>query len=427
MSTDSGLPDVAQSLSAMAESTTAADLVRQKGQSKRVKVLSERKLVEWITTLLHQQMATREGHFSDAEKEQLLATTQAELKERIARQQQDEAERKRLQAELDETMARLDLAQREGGDRTALDQAITALKQRLAETEANRDELQQDNYELQDQLQAKLALLGATIGEKDKLRDTVRQQMLRSTGLIEGVLGLDARYYGSRHADGHPVADDAGDEERFFHDFDIGAAIVTTLSQDLERLRSITGKEAAAEGDARLLEADLALLQRLKSGGLNALDVAEPVAGLVEALAGTRDEAERLQALVADATGARHQPLVVAPPDADGEAREVLAGCTALARQLAAELAQVRTRVDALRSIADEADAARNQVEDDQRRITDALRTVAQCLVDATKGDAALAEVAGDLALALDDPQAAAELPAQVVSVAKALVAVRRG
>lgn len=419
-----GIPDVADSLSQMAESTTAAELVRQKGQTKRVKVLSERKLVEWVETLLRQHMASREDAFSDLEKEELLRKTQAELTERIEREKQAETERLRIQNDLEAALARLDQAQRDGGDRAEVEQAMAALKGQLEETERTRDEVQQDNYELQDQLKEKLALLSATIAEKDKLRDTVRGQMMRSTALIEGVLGLDAAYYAARHADGNPVSDEAGDEERFFHDFDVGAAVIQTLSKDLERLRSITG-EGGSDSDSRLLEADLALLQQLKAGNLNQLDVTEPVHGLVEALSGAREEADRLQAAAADATGTRPLSAITALPDADGDPRQVLAGCTTIARQLAAEVSQVRSRIEGLRQIADDADAARNQIEDDHRATQDGMLSVARALLDAAKGDAALSETAADLALALDDPQAAAELPQHIVAVVQALAARR--
>ena len=96
MANEPHLPDIAQSLANMAETTTAAELVRRKGQTKQVKVLSERRLMEWIGTLLHQQMAGREDQFTDAEKAALLAQTQEELKNRIARQR--ELEQEQIQA-----------------------------------------------------------------------------------------------------------------------------------------------------------------------------------------------------------------------------------------------------------------------------------------------------------------------------------------
>ena len=49
--------DLATGLQNLGETTTAAELVRKAGQTKRLKVISERKLMEWILSLLKQHMA----------------------------------------------------------------------------------------------------------------------------------------------------------------------------------------------------------------------------------------------------------------------------------------------------------------------------------------------------------------------------------
>ena len=98
--------DLASSINAMAESTTAAELVRRQGQTKKVKVLSERKLMEWISTLMAQQLAGKEDSFSDAEKEELLKKTQEELALRIKREQALERERAAAQADLERSRGR---------------------------------------------------------------------------------------------------------------------------------------------------------------------------------------------------------------------------------------------------------------------------------------------------------------------------------
>lgn len=404
--------DLASSINAMAESTTAAELVRRQGQTKKVKVLSERKLMEWISALLKQHLAAKEDSFSDSEKEALLKQTQEELARRIAREQAAEAERSKAEAALQEALAQAEQAK--SGTSAEMDQAIAALKERLAQSEARIAEVQQDSYEMEDQLKEKLSLLSTTIGEKDKLRETVRRQMIRSGALIEGVLGLDATYYASRHAEQNPVSDDAEAEERFFHDFDIGAKVIESLSSDLERLRGITAQaaQAAPAGD-RLLASDLEMLAQLKSGNLKAMDVAAPVENLIEALDGARTEAEAFAAAVAKATGSgRTQQSISVLPEAEGDPAEVLASATAVTREIAAELARSRGKITALAAIAEEADQARNAAEEELEQLKaaapaaggqDALRQLAQSLVERSKRDPRLSDAAADLAIELDD------------------------
>ncbi len=403
--------DLAPSINAMAESTTAAELVRRQGQTKKVKVLSERKLMEWISTLMAQQLAGKEDSFSDAEKEELLKKTQEELALRIKREQALERERAAAQADLEKALAEVAAAQ--GGGRE-FEQALGALKVRLAESETRAGDLQQDTFELQDQLQEKLSLLSSTISEKDKLRDTVRRQMIRSGGLIEGVLGLDQSYYAGRHSEELPVSDESSDEERFFHDFDIGTKVIESLRSDLERLRSITTGASQASSAERLLASDLELLAQLKSGSLRAVDVAAPVANLIEALDGARTEAVAFQSVIALATGsARSQQSLSELPDAEGNPAEVLAAATTVGRELAAEFARSKAKVTALQAIAEEADQARNAVEEELETLKaaksvaagqdPALKALALRLVEATKDDPTLSDAAADLAIEVDD------------------------
>ncbi len=400
--------DLASSLSQMAENTTAAELVRKQGQSKKVKVLSERKLMEWIHAILNQQLAGRQDSFSDQEKEELLRKTQEELAKRIQREQTAERERAKAQAELEQVMSQISAS---GGDSAGLEEALKALRAQLEEAQAARLDLEQDTYELQDQLQEKLNLLSTTIAEKDKLRDAVRNQMLRSNALVEGVLGLDSQYYANRHQEQNPVDDEAGDDERFYHDFDIGAAVIQTLSQDLEKLRTITGTLGDGTGDQRSLEQDLALLSQVKSGSLHAMDVAAPISGLVEALAGARIEAEALDEAVAEATGGAAHPISELP-DADGDPGEVLAGATAVVRELAAELARDRQRIAALRNLTDEADNARHATEEE----LEALRASNARLLEALA-----AKAPADVAQVFSDDQAGDE--ARIAAISQLAVA----
>ena len=402
MASQEKLPDIANSLEHLGETTTAAELVRTRGQSKKLRVISERKLMEWIEAMLGQHLAGKADTFSDQEKEALLKKTQDELARRIKREQDADNERERVKRELDQAMSVLSNAQ---GSQADLDEALAALKAKLVETEQINQDLQQDNYDLHDKLNEKMALLSSTIAEKETLRTTVRNQMIRSNALVEGVLGLDTQCYGARHQDENPVNEEAAEEEQFYHDFDVGAKVIGTLSGDLTRLRSLAQQAEEQQQDPRLglLEADLKLIEELKQGSLQATDVAQPVSGLVEALEGMRTEAEQLELAVNDALGvSAGATQISAIPDAGGEPAEVLAGSTGATREIAASLARTRTRVAALREMAAQADEARAAIDQE----LDAERTASAQLIDAVRARADHDHVAVPTALA--DAQAPA-------------------
>lgn len=379
--------NIAQGLSQLGETTTAAELLRQKGQTKKLRVISEKQLMEWILRLMQQHMAGKADAYSDIEKTELLRKTQDELQRRIKREQEAQSERDRMKAELEQAMSAV-AAGSSAQSQADVDMALAALKEKLEQAEQINLDLQQDNYDLQDQLNEKMALLSTTIAEKDKLRDTVRHQMMRMTALCEGVLGIDNDYYGGRHQEENPVSEEATQDEQFYHDFDIGAKVITTLQADLERLRGIIKRQEAeepqpteqVEAKAQLLEADLALLEQLKSGDLEAVDVAAPIAGLLEAMEGARLEAESFEQQVAEATGATHSQAFTELPDAGGDPAHVLAGATTVVRELAASLARNRNRIAALKAIADESDEARHSTEEDLEAAQAALERVCTSL-----------------------------------------------
>ena len=162
-----------------------------------------------------------------------------------------------------------------------------------------------------------------------------------------------------------------------------------------------------------MLASDLELLAQLKSGSLRAVDVAAPVANLIEALDGARTEAVAFQSVIAQATGsARSQQSLSELPDAEGNPAEVLAAATTVGRELAAEFARSKAKVTALQAIAEEADQARNAVEEELEALKAAktaakpdetLKALALRLVEATKDDPALSDAAADLAIEVDD------------------------
>ena len=397
---DSSIQDLSKSLGQLGESTTAAELVRTKGQSKKLKVITEKQLMEWVNTVISRHMIGKVDSISDQEKEEMLKKVQDELAKRIKREQETQAERDRMKADLDKAMAKVADVQANAANREQTDEAIGSLKKALEERELMIQELQQDKYEIEDQLAENRALASTTISEKEALENRHKQAMknyiLRANAMVEGVLGLDHQLYGGRHVDENPVPDEAADEEQFYHDYDIGAMIIDTLQTDLQRLRSIA--QSAKQQDEKnandprmnLLEGDLKLLEQLKEGKLSAVDVAEPVEGLVEAMDGARTEAQQLEHTGKSALGTaagREDALSSIPDTSSSEAAKVIAGTTNVAREMAAVMARGRQRMIALKEMADQADEARNTAEEELEGVRRSYHEVLTAIAERAKAD----------------------------------------
>jgi chromosome segregation ATPase len=400
LKSDAPIEDLSQSLAGLGESTTAAELVRTKGQSKKLKVITEKQLMDWVNTVISRHLAGKVDSISDKEKEEMLKKVQDELAMRIEREKKAQADRDRMKADLDRAMAQVADAQSSAASAEQTAEAIENLKKALAEREQMIEELQQDKYELEDQLAENRALASTTLAEKEELADKHKQAlknyMFRANALVEGVLGLDNQLYGGRHVDENPVPDDAADEEQFYHDYDVGAKVIETLSNDLQRLRGIAqSAQKQTESLARdprmnLLESDLALLEQLKGGSLAAVDVAEPVEGLVEAMNGARTEAQQLEHTGKQALGVaagREDAIAAVPSTDNGSPAEVLAGTTGVVRELAAVLARGRQRMVALKEMADQADEARNTAEEELGELRKAYMQVLGTVAERAKAD----------------------------------------
>ncbi|HEX3133146.1 MAG TPA: hypothetical protein VHX44_06125, partial [Planctomycetota bacterium] len=192
------------------------------------------------------------------------------------------------------------------------------------------------------------------------------------------------------------MSDDAPDEEQFYHDYDVGAKVIDTLSNDLQRLRGIAQsaqkqtESLAKDPRMNLLEGDLALLEQLKGGSLTAVDVAEPVEGLVEAMNGARTEAQQLEHTGKQALGVaagREDAIAAVPSTDNGSPAEVLAGTTGVVRELAAVLARGRQRMVALKEMADQADEARNTAEEELGDVRKAYMQVLGSVAERAKAD----------------------------------------
>jgi chromosome segregation ATPase len=394
------MEDLSHSLAGLGESTTAAELVRTKGQSKKLKVITEKQLMDWVNTVITRHMAGKVDSISDKEKEEMLKKVQEELAKRIKREQDAQSERDRMKSDLDKAMAKVAEAQSSAASAEQTAEAIDSLKKALAEREQMIEELQQDKYELEDQLAENRALASTTLAEKDEMGEKHKQgmknYMLRANTLVEGVLGLDNQLYGGRHIDENPVSDDAPDEEQFYHDYDVGAKVIETLSNDLQRLRGIAQsaqkqtERLANDPRMNLLEGDLQLLEQLKGGSLTAVDVAEPVEGLVEAMNGARTEAQQLEHTGKQALGmaaGREDAIAAVPATDSGSPAEVLAGTTGVVREFAAILARGRQRMVALKEMADQADEARNSAEEELGEMRAAYQQVLGTVAERAKAD----------------------------------------
>ncbi len=384
------LPDIAFGLNQLGKETTAAELVRSQGQSTKLKVISEKKLMSWIESILNRHRAGRADGMSDEEKQELLAKAQMEIQRRLKLEGELAKEKERRAAEVQQAQAKLASSTKSTADYEA---AIAAYKIQLEQRDKTIEDLQQDTFELQDELNQKVALLSSTMlekeAEKEKLQHGLRSQMMRSSDLLGGVIGLDNDYYGGRHQADMPASESATAEEQFYHDFDVGSAIIATLAGDLGRVRGIA--QSTSDSDGSLLESDLALLAQLKAGSLGAMDVASPVASLVEATTAARAQAQALEIATNEAIGLPAPTAALSQvPDPEGDPATVIAGTTQVVRELESLLARERARLGALKSMVDEADSARNAGENE----LDAMRAAYDDLVNQVASQAIAADMA---------------------------------
>ena len=328
------LPDIDAGLAEMATETTAGELLKKQGQRKKLKVVSQRQLKaqisEWIQAALTQITAGRADLLGDDERQKIMQDAESRVQEAMAKARELESDRERMAREREELEIRLSRQTSSAGIDQELLDSIEQLKARLSAAEQQASEAQQDVLVVEEDLDNTKRMLQATIDEKDRLNDTIKSHMVHTTDLVQGVLELDNELYAGKHQEDNPVADDVEMEAAFFHDFEVGSQVVSTLSSDVTNLR-----DEVASGPS-LGDRDKAVFAQLKAGSLDAVDVAAPVDGLIEALDGVRTETVALQ------QAANAESVVVSGLiDADGAENhaEALAETTKVAREIAAALA----------------------------------------------------------------------------------------
>jgi len=370
------LPDIDAGLEDLSTETTAADLLRQQGQRKKLKVINQKQLKaqiqEWIKHAINEIMADNAERFEDSERNAMIEQAEVRVQDLMRRNAEMEADRQRESEARRAAEERLQQLAAEHGADDELQNSIAQFQERLEKAELVAEEAQQDLLVVEQDLDNTKKMFQQTLSEKDRLNDTVRQHMLHTTDLVAKVLALDADYYASQHQQQNPADEEAEGAEAFYHDFAVGAEVIETLSGDLERLRDITEGEAEGSGaHAQLLERDLELIEQLKQGSLSAVDVAAPVENLIEALDGARGEVVEL----ARATG-KDEVGIAALPEGDGDPAEVLAGATGVVRQLTAELASERAKVGELSGQSAEHDRANQALRDNMIRTGDLVQGV---------------------------------------------------
>jgi chromosome segregation ATPase len=239
------------------------------------------------------------------------------------------------------------------------DRLLDELKSQISEYADFVAELQQDNDDLKDQLGQRVALLSSTIAEKDKLRDTVRTQMVRSNQLVERMIQLDSAHYRGRHQAANPLPEDAGQDDLFYHDFDIGTKVVDSLESDLEHLHGIACQGRTGDDDGDHFAQVATVLEELRSDRQRAVALETPVAELMVALGGAQQAAIRFDAACGAAVGEQETPIFTALPGTADDPATALASATVVMRELMAEWERGTERVQALGQRADAADQAR--------------------------------------------------------------------
>jgi hypothetical protein len=367
--------------------TSVGDLIKDKGQKHKVKVLTKKDLDAYVRNAVAKMQAQNAAKLSDVERDQIQRDAQARVDEVMARardmeQKLREKERQRRELEL-----KLQGGGMDDFDRQLL---IGELQQRLADAEQLSDERMQDLMIVEDELKKLQDLYQAALKERDTHNAHNKSFVLRSTDLVEGVLGVDRSYYASKHQEADPVDENLGGTiEEFFHDFQVCAQVIETLSSDLERLRGISagdGTSRPASGE-HLLEEDLALLEQLKAGSLDAVDMAEPVAALVETTAGLQERvADLKQRLDQGNSSSESQVLktITRLPDPDDEPREVLAALAAILRGLESQVLAAKERLDSFQ--ANDRNRLNATVRNQMIRATELVQTVLELDNDAYGG-----------------------------------------
>ena len=171
--------------------------------------------------------------------------------------QKQVAEREEASQQLQDKIAVL--AEKHQGDED-LQEMLRRFQAENEELRQNYDDAQADVMVLEQDLETLKQMFQTNLEQKDQANQTLRENILRTTDLVQVFLALDQDFYGGRHQEANP-ADDSNEDPLadFFHDFATVSAIATSLQSDLQRLREI-GKQSQ---DTQSFSAGNGLLKKI--------------------------------------------------------------------------------------------------------------------------------------------------------------------
>jgi len=372
MADHEAIEDIDRGLNDLARMTTAADLVKQRGEKRKVRVLSKRRLKEFISSMVTSATAEMASELTAGDRAKIEEEAQRKVQDILDRAKDAEKNIKASEEDRQKLLNRVELA---GGDEE-LSQEVDRLHDQLSESQHLAEERLQDLLIVEDELENIRKMHRVAIDERDRQGRSNKGWVLNSTELVQGILALDNDYYGGRHQEADPPPEDPADpEEAFFHDFKVCAAVIGSLGEDLARLRSITEAQGAS---GRLLERDLALLEELKQGSLRALDLAHPINALTEAANGLRSEVQKLQNTGEEARGGDTTRLTPAKaiPDPEGQPDDVVVGIGEALRSMSTILAERRVQLETMGEEAAEHGRLEGTIRDQMVRTTGLVQAV---------------------------------------------------
>jgi chromosome segregation ATPase len=326
MSSDSISFDLDSSLRLIGEVTTAKDLARRQDITGSLRVVSRKSLTKLIESLVNQAISSREDAFTDQEKDLLLKAAQAELAVRAAREQRAFLEQVAVQAELDDALHNLKRFNKVDQE---FEQALNSVKLKLRDTEQRTEGLRAQNAELQDEVKEKLTLLTSTVAEKEKLRESIRVQVIHSSSIIQKILELDRVFYGGSHAQQINLRENAADAEVLFQEFSVGAKVLEDLQGHLQVLRKEIWTDHSCP--AASLDADVLLVQRMRGEAHGAGSFKKSIGSLTSHIRRIQVQADDFHGIINDSMG-RARDLFRDLPKLPGSQVEPVEGLAAIER-----------------------------------------------------------------------------------------------
>ena len=281
----------------LTKTTTAGELLKQRGQKKKLRTINKRDLKNFIAqevaAAVDAAIAGTEA-LADEDKDRIRGEVEERVQERLRTAQdlqQKVAEREEQNQQLRE---RIDALAKDHADDESLQETLRQLQKENDELRQNYEDAQGNVDVLEHEVDSLQKMYQTSLGQKDQANQTLRQNILRTTDLVQIFLSLELRilWWSLIKQIKTEAKDDEDPLADFFHDFATVAAIATSLQNDLQKLREISQQSSegatAANAGASLLEEDFGVLARLKAGAVGDLDLFDPIGTLATAINGLR-------------------------------------------------------------------------------------------------------------------------------------------